>query len=308
MPSSPWRLPHRRRSSRPAAEVPRRRPRPARSCAAPVAQQVHQSLVTISPAGDKQPMFIVHGAGGNILFLWSLARAMAGSRPIYGFQAHGVDGSDMPDATVEEMAARYIAELRAQHRGPYLIGGYSGGGIVTFEMVKQLQALGEEVSFVVLFDSVPPGRAGVPPTTQLKNLLANIRRHGYDPLKPYVTTRIKNGIKRFLPERKWRTEQIEQDERDLGIRDVEGLGFVNLFYYFSAAADRYVMTSIDVDALVLKAEWVWPVQPHDYYWGRHITGTVDVAEVPGDHNAMFYPENAPRLAEVLQQALEERGL
>ena len=107
--------------------------------AAAVTKPAHQSLVTISPVGDKAPMFIVHGAGGNILFLWSLARAMAGSRPIYGFQAHGVDGSDMPDATVEEMAARYVAELRAQHQGPYLLGGYSGGGIVTFEMVRQLR-------------------------------------------------------------------------------------------------------------------------------------------------------------------------
>ena len=59
------------------------------------------------------------------------------------------------------------------------------------------------------------------------------------------------------------------------------------------------MSTIDVDAAVLKAEWVWPVQPHDYYWSRYIDGQLDIAEVPGDHNAMFYPENAPRLAEVL---------
>ena len=55
---------------------------------------------------------------------------------------------------------------------------------------------------------------------------------------------------------------------------------------------------------MLKAEWVWPIQPHDYYWGRYITGTLDIAEVPGDHNAMFYPENAPRLAEVLMPLLD----
>ena len=61
--------------------------------------------------------------------------------------------------TLEEMATRYVDELRAAHRGPYLLGGYSGGGTVTFEMIRQLQALGEEVRFLVLFDSVPPGKA-----------------------------------------------------------------------------------------------------------------------------------------------------
>ena len=97
---------------------------------------------------------------------------------------------------------------------------------------------------------------------------------------------------------------ISADERDLGMRDVESLGFVNLFFYFSAAADKYVMSTIDVNAAILKAEWVWPIQPHDYYWGQYITGRLDIAEVPGDHNAMFYPENAPRLAEVLMPLLD----
>ena len=104
---------------------------------------------------------------------------MAGSRPIYGFQAHGVDGTDMPDPTIEEMAARYVRELRAAHDGPYILGGYSGGGIVTFEMVRQLQAIGAEVEYMVLFDSVPPGCATPALEDQVRNLLGNIRRHGF---------------------------------------------------------------------------------------------------------------------------------
>ena len=131
-----------------------------------------KSLVTISPSGDGMPFFIVHGAGGNVLFLWSMARAMSGTRPIYGFQAFGVDGSDMPDATVEEMASRYVAEMRAAQSGPYLIGGYSGGGVVAFEMVRQLEAMGEQVKFLVLFDSVPPGKAEPPPKVARRNLFA----------------------------------------------------------------------------------------------------------------------------------------
>lgn len=68
----------------------------------------------------------------------------------------------------------------------------------------------------------------------------------------------------------------------MGVRDVEELGFVNLYYYFSAAADRYKMKSINVDAAVLKAEWVWPVQPNEFFWDQYINRGLDIAEVPGD--------------------------
>jgi acyl transferase domain-containing protein/thioesterase domain-containing protein/acyl carrier protein len=277
---------------------------PSATGASTAPKPVHQALVPISPVGEKAPLFIVHGAGGNILFLWSLARAMAGSRPIYGFQAHGVDGSDMPDPTIEAMAARYVAELRAKHPGPYLLGGYSGGGIVTFEMVRQLQEQGADVQYMVLFDSVPPGRAYVSERAALRNLARNVKRHGLDPLRPYIREHLRARASKFIPRRPGRAAQIESDERELGQRDVEDLGFVNLFYYFSAAADRYEMKTVDVDAAILKAEWVWPTQPHDYYWSNHINGHLDIVEVPGDHNAMFYPENAPRLAEVLEPLLD----
>jgi acyl transferase domain-containing protein/thioesterase domain-containing protein/acyl carrier protein len=264
----------------------------------------HTALVTISATGDKAPFFIVHGAGGNVLFLWTLARAMAGSRPIFGFQAHGVDGSDMPDATVEEMATRYVAELRAKHPGPYLLGGYSGGGIVTYEMVRQLREQGADVRLMVLFDSVPPGEAFPTGTRAMRNLVANVRRHGTKRMRPFITAETKRIARRFVPTKQDRSEELESVQREIGIRDVQDLGFVNLYYYFSAAADRYEMKPIEVDAAILKAEWVWPIQPHDYHWGRFINGSLEIAEVPGDHNAMFYPEHAPRLAEVLMPILD----
>jgi acyl transferase domain-containing protein len=270
----------------------------------PAAAAGHTALVPISATGDKAPFFIVHGAGGNVLFLWTLARAMAGDRPIYGFQAHGVDGSDMPDATVEQMATRYVTELRASHPGPYLLGGYSGGGIVTFEMVRQLREQGADVRLMVLFDSVPPGMAFPTGMPALRNLTANVRRHGFKRLRPFITAEAKRIGRRVIPTQQDRSEELQSVQREIGIRDVQDLGFVNLYHYFSAAADRYQISPVEVDAAILKAEWVWPIQPHDYYWGRYIKGSLEIVEVPGDHNAMFYPEHAPRLAEALMPILD----
>ena len=53
---------------------------------------------------------------------------------------------------------------------------------------------------------------------------------------------------------------------------------------------------------------MWPSQPYDYHWARYIRGDLDIVEVPGDHNAMFYPENAPRLATALIDVLNRRRL
>ena len=97
-----------------------------------------KQLVTISSRGAGRPLYVVHGAGGNVLFLSTLTRAMGGDRPVHAFQAVGVNEGEIPDASIEAMASRYVAELREHSTGPYLLGGYSGGGIVALEMARQL--------------------------------------------------------------------------------------------------------------------------------------------------------------------------
>jgi len=279
------------------------------SSAAPDTSVPHRSLVAISTVGDERPLFVVHGAGGNVLFLWTLARAMSGSRPVYGFQAHGVDGADMPDPTIEVMAERYVTELRAEHEGPYLLGGYSGGGIVAYEMARQLQALGEQVERVVLFDSPVPGEETVSTGKQWANLASNARRYGVQSLKPYLRRRAREIALRYAPflvHKAGRDDELANAARQIGAVDVEDSGFVDLFYYFSAAASRYVMRPLDVDVVLMKADKVWPVHPFDYHWGRYVQGRVDVVSTPGDHWAMFYPENVPHLAEALMPLLDRR--
>jgi acyl transferase domain-containing protein/thioesterase domain-containing protein/acyl carrier protein len=267
-----------------------------------IRQPEHRSLVQISSGGSGPPLFIVHGAGGNVLFLWSLARALSGDRSVYGFQAIGVNGTDMPDPTIEAMAARYVAELRASHRGPYLLGGYSGGGTVTLEMVRQLQDLGEEVAHVILFDSVPPGEATPGFVARVSNFSQNVWRSGWGSVQPFCRRKVSTWYRRLRPYDQWRLDHLAAEERALGTVDVEGVN--NLFSYFSATADRYALKTYDVDTTVLKADYVWPVQPSDYYWGDFIRGSLTIRTVPGDHHSMFYPENVTQLAEVVRRSLD----
>jgi len=263
-----------------------------------------RSLVPISTTGAKPPLFVVHGAGGNVLFLWTLARALGGDRPVWGFQAHGINGSEMPDPTIETMATRYVTELRAAHDGPYILGGYSGGGIVAFEMARQLRAAGERVDRLVLFDSPLPGEAVLPRLQELRYFLGNARRHGLGPLVPYVARRVRRALPARLSARFGRIEETADAAREIGLVGNENSGFVDLYYYFTAAAERYDMRRLDVDAVLVKADWIWPARAHDYRWSRYIAGRIDVTSAPGGHWAMFYPENAPRLAEALMPLLD----
>src|SRR4029077_8113983 len=117
-----------------------------------------RSLVTIQRGVDPLiPFFCVHGSGGNVLNFRDLSQAMGRSQPFYGLQSRGIDGVSRPHHSIEEMAAAYVTEVReVQPEGPYLLGGYSGGGVVAFEMAHQLTAAGEAVALLVMFDTFPP--------------------------------------------------------------------------------------------------------------------------------------------------------
>ena len=112
------------------------------------------SLVAIQTAGSKPPFFCVHGAGGVIVRFYDLARHLGSDQPVYGLQAQGLTGNDLPHTRVEDMAAAYIKEIRSvQPDGPYFLGGYSLGGVVAFEMAQQLMAQHGEQALVVMFDT-----------------------------------------------------------------------------------------------------------------------------------------------------------
>jgi amino acid adenylation domain-containing protein len=111
-----------------------------------------------------RPLFLVHPVGGGVLCYRALARLLGRTRPVYGLEAAGLDGAHEPDSHLEAMAARYVAAARAvQPEGPYLLGGWSLGGVVAFEMARQLEAQGETIAALVLIDSQAPRPGAAPP-------------------------------------------------------------------------------------------------------------------------------------------------
>ncbi|HSL82968.1 MAG TPA: amino acid adenylation domain-containing protein, partial [Thermoanaerobaculia bacterium] len=139
----------------------------------------HGSLVVFRRTGDRPPLVFVHAAGGHVFPYAELARHLGPSQPFFAFQAAGLGEEGLPEPTIPRLAERYLAELRTvQPDGPFILGGWSVGGAVAFEMGRRLQEMGEALPAVVLLDTrLPPppdGRAAEDDLNLLRHLALDL--------------------------------------------------------------------------------------------------------------------------------------
>jgi len=118
---------------------------------------LHDGAILIQQGdGSQSPLFLVHGQGGGIASFFLLAKALGVEETVYGLQAFGYESAVEPLTSIDEMATRYVEEMRrvAPH-GPYRLAGWSFGGTVAFEIARRLEQLGERVEWLGLFDAHP---------------------------------------------------------------------------------------------------------------------------------------------------------
>ncbi len=114
------------------------------------------SVIALQKEGVGSPFFCIHGGGGYVSCFADLARQLGSDRPFYGIQARGLDGMQEPLNDIVSMAGNYVEEIqRIQPRGPYLLGGFSAGGIVALEVARQLQDRGQAVALLAVIDFGP---------------------------------------------------------------------------------------------------------------------------------------------------------
>jgi len=113
-----------------------------------------ESLVCIRQNRGAPGVFLIHGAGGNILIYLSLTRHLLDGVSVYGLQSPGLDGHKRPLRTIEEMAVSYVDEItRRQPVGPYVLAGYCMGGKIALEMARVLNERGQSVAMLAMLDT-----------------------------------------------------------------------------------------------------------------------------------------------------------
>ncbi len=112
------------------------------------------SVVPLKVAGNKTPVFLIHGAEGNILLYKNLIKYLDAERPVYGLQSQGLDGKSPLLNDIKEMAQKYIMEIKSiQPEGPYFLGGYCLGGVIAYEIAQQLTGSGDVVETVAMIET-----------------------------------------------------------------------------------------------------------------------------------------------------------
>ncbi|MEV5987104.1 non-ribosomal peptide synthetase [Streptomyces sp. NPDC052051] len=120
----------------------------------------YDPLVPLQVTGDGTPLFCVHPGLGEVLVFVNLAQYFTGERPFHALRARGFGKGETHFASFDEMVTTYVAAIRrTQPSGPYAVAGYSYGGAVAFEIAKRLEADGDEVKFVGIFN-LPPSISG----------------------------------------------------------------------------------------------------------------------------------------------------
>ncbi|MFC5743592.1 non-ribosomal peptide synthetase [Dyella tabacisoli] len=114
----------------------------------------HPNLVPIRTHGRSTPLFLIHPIGGEVQYAFDLTRHLDADQPVYALAASGIAAGETPHASIVGMARVYLEAMRhVQASGPYLVAGWSLGGMIAYEIACQLLAAGEEVGFVGMIDT-----------------------------------------------------------------------------------------------------------------------------------------------------------
>ncbi|HMQ76697.1 MAG TPA: amino acid adenylation domain-containing protein [Flavobacteriales bacterium] len=231
-----------------------------------------KNLSLIQPQGAAPPLFCVHGDEASHF----LPKYLGNDRPFYAFFHQGEDGKVIRHTTVEDIARFFISELKqARPHGPYLLCGYSFGGIVAYEMAQQLTAMGDEVPYLAVIDAYSPALHGEAIASDLKF---------YDPIKKAVLRAL---VARFL--RNGGT--VPERFRNFHIIDT-----------YDRAAMAYVPRPYAGKLTVMKAERSWG--PRQMGWEHLAKGGLEVRMVPGDHYDLIKEPNVGALANELRLTME----
>jgi amino acid adenylation domain-containing protein len=256
--------------------------------------------------GGGPPVYLVHPASGGVFCYGELAKRLENSISLYAFQSTALESDEQPLESIPEMARRYIAALRDhQPRGPYILGGWSMGGLVAWEMARRLHELDESVDRLLLIDT--PFPAGQPVHLSDAELAVTFAQDlaamsgagvGVGAEPPSVDGDAGGTL-----------DEIADTLRRAGLvpTTVDGdllSRRLGVYKANTAAAGRYQggTDPYPGDVTLLRSAASASVTKE---WRARLNGRMDERVIPGDHYSMYQGANLQVLAQQLIQCLDQ---
>ncbi len=253
--------------------------------------------IRIRPERKHAPLFLVHPLLGSVSCYLPLALHLGPDLPVYGLQSVGLTGKESPLSDIPEMACRYIREIRkVQPRGPYCLGGWCVGGVIAFEMARQLDEKGEDIALLALIDSLIFPHEIPADDIDAEKTFASLSKN---PLifteEQIVDVPAQVDMFNIFP-----PELSEEDIREvlLGTKlEVMKANFKALLHYHPGSyPGRVTLFRSDEPVMRLSELTEWG-------WERVAARGVDVHDIPGDHLSIVTEPHARVLAEKLKKSV-----
>ncbi len=266
-------------------------------------------LVCIKPGTGRIPLFIIHGGGLNILLFNTLAQKMASGQPVYGIQAHGLDGKSTPYDHINDIVGHYMREIRSVlPQGPFALAGFSIGGLIAHELCCRFVEQNEPVAFLGMFDTAAVSYDKDLTGYQRKflwfretamHLLFNALLIITDPV---------NTIPKKL---KWLRYRVKMKLLDQDAVNREDLVDVPSNLIYVAKANIKAIGSMTLRHFPGTLH-LFRARKRNFYvsdpvflgWKKFARNVV-VHQIPGEHSLIFAPPNDTEFARVLQQCMDD---
>ncbi|MRI02612.1 amino acid adenylation domain-containing protein [Kriegella sp. EG-1] len=265
-------------------------------------------IIPIKPEGNKTPLFIVHGAGLNVLIFNEIASQLDDDQPVYGIQGQQILPSKGNLPTIEEIASKYVSEIIAAYpEGPYALAGYSLGGYIAYEMAKQLKKMGKHVNMIAILDTYLEPHFNY--NTFIGKKIANTGYHlerltillkemtrSWSDLKFHTTRKFNElfrGVNKFNGE-----DKLESN----GHTKIDKRVFKIMNQYHIEPTDTHI------DLLRAEEKIYYLHDPIHLGWNEVALDGVTVHNVEGHHLNMLIAPYAKTNAQTLQSILDIRNL
>lgn len=253
--------------------------------------ELASSVVKLRSGGDSAPLLLVHPIGGTVFCYRDLVSCLSDDRAIYGLQPPTPWARENIPASIEEIAEMYLRDAAHTLRpGPWHLAGWSFGGLVAFEIGRQLEVMGHPAASLTIIDTIAPGR-GCPDEDDRTLLAAVAAALGLD-LKESTalsTAAIASAVA-LSPE----TAHISEEQVERMLERTRN--FRKLRHAYRPGRSRSALTLIRASADV-------GVRDADFDWTNLTEQPVAVVAVPATHQAIVFPPHVDRLARLLSEVM-----